>query len=396
MLVLPGVRVSAFDKQRWVINTTTGHNLLVNSNTAQLFELIQTAETTEQATVAFNTIFGARISSESFTEILKSNFGGYGILSLDKSEQKQLAGHYINFKVKLFSPALSAALAKPLTIFYCPNIFWPALVILLLFLSGIYLNYASFTKLPNEVYLQTIGLVYLSVFIHELGHIAACNRFRIRHGEVGFGFYLYIFPVLYADVSNIWQAARQHRIITNLGGIFSQLLYSSLLSGAYLVTGYKPLLIASMAVAASALWQLNPFVRYDGYWLLSDLTNTPNLLTKAAYIIKEHVSWRGFLRLIKSKGRILFNKKTFFLIYGLSNLLILLIFAYYSIVKHGNQLLLLPSQLTSILRELFNGRLFLAGIRQIPLVAVIFYLVALKYLFSAGLKMKAKVLKHQS
>ena len=368
---------------------------MVNGNTAQLFDLIQNAGTIEEAIKDFKNSFQISLSNEEFIGLLKKRFSGYGILALDEGEEKKLPEHYVNLRIRLFSPKVAAIFSKPLKIFYNPILFWPILIIVSSFLLFIHSSFSNHLNLQNEDYITTILIVYFSLFIHELGHIASCNYFKIRHGEVGFGFYLYIFPVLYADVTNVWQASRHQRIITNLGGIFSQLLYSSIISILYIFTKYEPLLFASMIITISSLWQLNPFVRHDGYWVLSDLTNTPNLLPKSKKILQRHITWLSLLQVIRSKGKILLNKKIFLLLYGLINLSIIFVFAYYTIKNHGDQLLVLPSLILSLLIKLFNGKFIFSSIYQIPLIAVAFYIMAFRFLISSSLKLKNKLFYNQ-
>jgi putative peptide zinc metalloprotease protein len=127
-------------------------------------------------------------------------------------------------------------------------------------------------------------LFYANMPIHEFGHIAACRNSGLKHGGVGFGFY-FIMPVMYADITNIWLANKERRIIANMGGIFSELLYASVLVIIYLLTQNPIFYIAGLSIALFVVFELNPFVRFDGYWILSDLTNTPNLLQKSKTVL---------------------------------------------------------------------------------------------------------------
>lgn len=233
---------------------------------------------------------------------------------------------------------------------------------------------------------MVITLVYVSIFVHEFGHIAACSRFGIRHGGVGFGFYLFLFPVLYADVTNIWQANRELRIITNLGGIYSQLLYAGLLTVGYMLTQYAPLLVAALATTAAALWQFNPFVRHDGYWLLSDLTNTPNLLQKASQVTRRGLSRQGLRQVMETKGKVLLNKRIFLFLYGLANPLIIIVIAGLTVMHYGDELIKFPALVLALSTKLITGTLVLADVRQVPLVVLTFYAVIARYLFALLLK----------
>ncbi|GAA3933711.1 site-2 protease family protein [Hymenobacter algoricola] len=380
MLLLPDLRLSRFDSHRWVLNTPTGHNLLVNTATARLFELLQTTATLELARAGFNQEFGLALLPAEFEALVYSRFGGYGLLTQDQEEARSTPPSAIKLQVELLSARAAGLCAAPLRALYAPRVFWAAFAGLLLFLLAVYLHFPRLAAPSRADFGVAIPLIYASIFVHEFGHIAACRRFGVRHGGIGFGFYLFVFPVLYADVTNIWQASRQRRIITNLGGIFSQLLYASLLAVGYLVVAYPPLLVAALACAALALWQFNPFIRRDGYWLLSDLTNTPNLLAKAAHTTREGLSWQGLRRLVRSRGRVLLSRRIFLFAYGVANASLFAVFAAYTVLRYGPQLLDFPRLVFQLLRNLAAGSPALAEVSQVPLIVCTFYLMLIRYL----------------
>ncbi len=115
-----------------------------------------------------------------------------------------------------------------------------------------------------------------SVFVHELGHAAACLRYGCQPGRIGIGLYL-VFPALFTDVTRAWRLPARHRAVVDLGGLYLQgILVIGL--GAYCLVTSNP--VASRLVWVtmfSMFYTLNPVFRMDGYWLLSDLSGLPNL-----------------------------------------------------------------------------------------------------------------------
>ena len=129
-----------------------------------------------------------------------------------------------------------------------------------------------------NVYL-VIGLfvfMLASSFFHELGHASACKYFGVRHGGVGFGLYL-TFPVLYTDVTEIWKLNRRQRCVVNLAGVYFQSYWLILLLVAFFVTGDDILRYLILIMNLGFLMTLNPFFKFDGYWIASDLLGVPNL-----------------------------------------------------------------------------------------------------------------------
>ena len=115
-----------------------------------------------------------------------------------------------------------------------------------------------------------------SSFFHELGHASACKYFGVRHGGVGFGLYL-TFPVLYTDVTEIWKLNRRQRCVVNLAGVYFQSYGLILLLVAFFVTGDDILRYLILIMNLGFLMTLNPFFKFDGYWIASDLLGVPNV-----------------------------------------------------------------------------------------------------------------------
>src|SRR5690606_31144603 len=122
----------------------------------------------------------------------------------------------------------------------------------------------------------------------------------------------------------IWKLPKTQRIIVSLAGIYFELIYSFFLILLSLIFNIKLLLVLSCLISISILYNLNPFVRSDGYWVLSDLIEKPNLMKHGIIKIKE------LFRSKKTWKRIDY----FVLIYGLISLSFILLFLYYVLIKN--------------------------------------------------------------
>ena len=138
---------------------------------------------------------------------------------------------------------------------------------------------------PHE-YVLGYCLLLCGVLFHELGHLSACSYYGCRHGEMRVGFYL-IFPVFYSNVTNAWILPRKARIMIDLGGIYFQMLLTIPGACAYWVTGRPLWLYFCMGVLSMGVFALNPFLRFDGYWICSDLLGVPNLRARSRIYLKQ-------------------------------------------------------------------------------------------------------------
>jgi putative peptide zinc metalloprotease protein len=124
--------------------------------------------------------------------------------------------------------------------------------------------------------LCTAALTILGIVVHELGHLAACSRFGASHGGIGIGLY-WCMPVFYAEVHGAWMLPRLQRAVVDAGGLYFQCIYVVALGAVWLATGSAPVLEAIVWSHFLMLHTLNPVLKYDGYWLLTDLAGAPNL-----------------------------------------------------------------------------------------------------------------------
>lgn len=137
---------------------------------------------------------------------------------------------------------------------------------------------ACLWSLSNIQYFYPLGFVIM--FLHELGHAASAHLFGIKTKKIGFGLYM-IFPVMFADVTGVWKLSSMKRVIINLGGIYLQLIINlALIYWIYHSPDLNTTIIIRYLITvnvAMIIINVNPFFKFDGYWVYSDLFNLPNL-----------------------------------------------------------------------------------------------------------------------
>jgi putative peptide zinc metalloprotease protein len=133
-------------------------------------------------------------------------------------------------------------------------------------------------------------LTFISVYIHEFGHATAARVFGCRHDEIGFCLYL-IFPALYIDLTRAWRLSRRERAVVDVAGLYFQLVATIPCYVLYLLTGHPYYATTFQLIDISSVVALNPLMKFDGYWLLSDLMGISNLQARAFAFIKGAASW---------------------------------------------------------------------------------------------------------
>jgi putative peptide zinc metalloprotease protein len=130
--------------------------------------------------------------------------------------------------------------------------------------------------------LVLLGLNVFALACHELGHALATKHAGRRVPAAGFLVYFGI-PSVFVDTTDVWMAGRRARLLTTAAGPATGMV---LAGAAQLVTLVYPPLAPwtfklSFAWYLNVAFNLNPFIALDGYYLLMDWLEVPNLRARA-------------------------------------------------------------------------------------------------------------------
>jgi putative peptide zinc metalloprotease protein len=254
----------------------------------------------DELTHALNVDPAAFVSIQQVDQVIKETLEPYGIVKSKKALPASDRVHYLRLRMTLLPGSIVSSIGRVLHVLI-PAKPWPFILFLLAAITGIYLREISFTALTGFITPERIlGYFVFSIFsrlVHEFGHASACEKFGIKAGNIGFGFYLFM-PVFYADVSDAWMLTPRKRIIINAAGMYFQLLLSCVMVTIFFITGNQWLLYASLINILGFLPNINPFVRYDGYWIITDWLGINNLMAKSREKFQATVEWFA----VKFKG----------------------------------------------------------------------------------------------
>lgn len=122
--------------------------------------------------------------------------------------------------------------------------------------------------------------------IHEFGHAVACKRFGVPCKDIGL---LLSFGMIcpYVDITDAWSVgSRRKRIVIALGGIYFEAIVAAIAGIAWYISVeswmhdlfFRIMLVSS---ATTLLFNANPFLKYDGYFVLSDCIGMQNIRERA-------------------------------------------------------------------------------------------------------------------
>lgn len=118
--------------------------------------------------------------------------------------------------------------------------------------------------------------------LHELGHAFMARKYVVDVPVIGVAF-LVLFPILYTDTTGAHALkSRAKRLNIDLAGVYTELALASLCTFLWVFLPDGPLRsiafsIATLSWVTSIAVNLNPFMRFDGYYVVSDLTGVENL-----------------------------------------------------------------------------------------------------------------------
>lgn len=160
--------------------------------------------------------------------------------------------------------------------------------------------------------------------------------------------------------------------------MYFELIFCSVLASISFLLNHELLTIISIVVCISTFLNLNPFLRIDGYWILSDLINEPNLIQHSFGKL------RDVFKMFVGK-RTSWNKTDVFLVvYGIISYVFIGMFLYYVLLKNPNSVLNFPVDAINFIKGIFykNQEINLMQYGKL-LIPLIFYYLLFKLLKSA-------------
>ena len=125
----------------------------------------------------------------------------------------------------------------------------------------------------------------LATAFHEVGHASACRYGGARPGGMGAAIYL-VWPAFFCDVTDAYRLDRRGRLRVDLGGVYFNGVVCLLVAGLYLATRFEPLILLLVTQHLLVAQQLLPLLRFDGYYVLSDLAGVPDVLGRVKPVLR--------------------------------------------------------------------------------------------------------------
>lgn len=224
-----------------------------------------------------------------------------------QSKLKRRLGRWLFISIPLFNPEPVLRQAEPLIRALFTR--WAFVIWLVAVLGGLAIVLPRWRELGSDLdmLLAPSNLIWIAVLflflrtIHEFGHAAACKAMGGRSTEIGIIMIAFVFPLPYCDATDAWRFPETwRRVLVSAAGMMAELFVASIAAvvwatsdpGLARTLAYNALLISGIT---TLVFNLNPLLRYDGYYILSDLMGSPNLAQRSRELWK-YTFERGVFR----------------------------------------------------------------------------------------------------
>jgi putative peptide zinc metalloprotease protein len=247
--------------------------------------------------------FGRTVSADIVRYLVEERLRPLGVLAATNGSSTMLPRAKLGVLALWFrTPMVPEGVVQAFTAVFRPLFFAPVVIVVLagfaaldfwlFFIHGISWSTVVEALYRPENFLTVFGLGILAASFHELGHATACRYGGAKPGRIGAGIYL-IWPVFYSDVTDAYRLSKAGRLRVDLGGVYFNAIFWLAIAGAYFLTESEVLLIAVFFGQLAMLYQFMPFVRLDGYYVVSDLTGVPDLFARIKPTLRSMIPGRG-------------------------------------------------------------------------------------------------------
>ncbi len=183
--------------------------------------------------------------------------------------------------------------------------------------------------------------IYVTIAIHELGHGLTCKYYGGEVHEIGL-LLMFFQPCLYANVNDAWLFDKKWKqLMVTLAGGFIEVWVGTLFTFVWALSNSGTFLntlsfqVMTICFASTVLFNFNPLIKLDGYYLLADFCEIPNLRENSFKYVQYWVS-KYIFRLQKESFEATKREKRIFFIYGVSATLWVtsLLFGLFSMAKN--------------------------------------------------------------
>lgn len=222
--------------------------------------------------------------------------------SAKKNRNKKLFGQFINLmfiKIPIYDPDRLFDRMIGRLRFFWTHTFLLFYLLLLAAAAGLVIGrWHDFTSMFHTSFFTIwnvpilFAVIWLTKALHEFGHGLTCKNYGGEVHELGI-LILVFMPMLYCNITDSWTFPNKaHRLATTAGGILTELMIAALATIVWYFTeqpgfihafAFNTMIVCSIS---TVMFNANPLLRFDGYYVMMDLIEVPNLRQRSSMAMR--------------------------------------------------------------------------------------------------------------
>lgn len=202
--------------------------------------------------------------------------------------------------LKFRTKVIPEGVVRAITTIFQP-LFWPPLVIVIVLafvaldvwlfgVHGVSQSVRAVIYDPSLMFVIFGGVVLATAF-HEIGHATGTRYGGAKPGVMGVGVYI-VWPAFYTDITDAYRLGKAGRLRADMGGMYFNMVFALVVTAIYLLTGLEALLLLVVLQTFAIIQQSLPLLRLDGFYIISDLTGVPDMLTRIKPVLRRLIPGR--------------------------------------------------------------------------------------------------------
>jgi putative peptide zinc metalloprotease protein len=291
---------SGFKEPPYIVRRADGQVIQLPQLLYALAEQVDGRRSYDEIGEALSHAIGRGVTGDMVKMLADEQLRPLGVLAAPDGSSPPLQKADPLLGLKFRTAVIPAGVTRALTTIFKP-LFLPPVVLAvvagLLVLDGwLLFDHGIAPGLRTVIYnpallLGLLGCVALATAFHEIGHATACRYGGAKPGVMGVGIYV-VWPAFYTDVTDAYRLGRGGRLRTDLGGVYFNAVFALVTAGVYFATGFEPLLLVVLLQNFAIIQQLLPLLRLDGYYIISDLTGVPDMLSRIKPVLTSLIPGR--------------------------------------------------------------------------------------------------------
>jgi putative peptide zinc metalloprotease protein len=291
---------SGFKEPPYIARRADGQVVQMPAMLFALAEEVDGERSYEEVGTALSHRIERGVTGEMAEMLIEEQLRPLGVVAPQEGEEQELKKVDPLLALKFRAAVLPDRVVRAITTVFKPLFLPPVMALAVAAFVGLdvwlFFIHGISQSLRHTLYnpallLALLGGVVLATAFHEIGHATGCRYGGAKPGVMGVGIYI-VWPAFYTDITDAYRLGKWGRLRTDIGGMYFNAIFALAVGAAYALTSFEPLLLLVVLQTFAIVQQSLPFLRLDGYYIISDLTGVPDILMRIKPVLTSLIPGR--------------------------------------------------------------------------------------------------------